>query len=88
MSMLALVLLLLGQCALAAHETDQSQHAPGSHCEWCIAAAPLHAALGADAPVLPLVSAARHAHVTHAPRAVRSFHTSVYFGRAPPLFSC
>ncbi len=86
--MLALIALLLGQCALAAHETDQHQHVPGSHCEWCIAAAPLHAALGADALALPSVSGTRHAHVAHTPCTVRSFHTSVYFGRAPPLFSC
>lgn len=86
--MLALVLLLLGQCALAVHETDQSRHAPGSHCEWCFAATPLHAALGADAPALPFVSGTRHVQVAHVPRTVRAFHTSVYLGRAPPLFSC
>ncbi len=88
MRMLALVVLLLGQCALAVHEADQRQHAPGSHCEWCIAGTPLHAALGASAQALAPVSATRHAYVAHVPRTVRSFHTPVYFGRAPPLFSC
>ncbi|MFZ5697148.1 MAG: hypothetical protein ACOY9J_00210 [Pseudomonadota bacterium] len=88
MSMLALALLLLGQCALAVHETDQRQHAPGSHCEWCIAGTTLHAVLGADAPVLSFAGGARHTYAAHPHRVVRSFHVAVYLGRAPPLFSC
>jgi len=86
LSMLALAALVLGQFALAQHETDLQQHAPGSHCEWCIAATPLHAALGASAWALP-PAGMRHVYVVHAPRASRSFHTAVYLGRAPPLFS-
>lgn len=86
LSMLALIALVLGQFTLAMHETDLRQHTPGSHCEWCIAATPLHAALGASAWALPPAST-RHVYVVHAPRASRFFHTAVYLGRAPPLFS-
>jgi len=88
MRMLALALLLLAQCAFVVHETDQRQHAPGSHCEWCIAGATLHAALGADAPALPFAGGERYAYAAHPHTAVRSFHASVYLGRAPPLLSC
>ncbi|HLF31006.1 MAG TPA: hypothetical protein VI566_08260 [Xanthomonadales bacterium] len=84
--LVVLVTLVLGQFALAVHETDQRQHAPGGHCEWCIAATPLHAALGASALALPPASAC-HVYAAHLPRASRSFHTSVYLGRAPPLSS-
>lgn len=85
--MLALVALVLGQFALAVHETDQHLHSPDSQCEWCIAASSLHAALGASVLALPPATSAGHVYAGHVPRAARSFHASVYLVRAPPLFS-
>ena len=88
LSLLVLFALVLCQFALVMHEADLKQHLPGGHCEYCVAAAPLHAALGAGAWGLPPADAS-HVYVAHTPGATRVFHIPVYFSRAPPLlFFC
>lgn len=76
-------LLALGQVALAQHEADLEKHAPGGHCEWCIAGSSLHAALGSQA-WSPLTDTLRHVYVTHVASLVDISFTAVYFSRAPP----
>ena len=78
-------LLVLGQFALGQHEADLEKHIPGGHCEWCLAASSLHAALGSQA-WLTFTGNLRHVYITHAANLVEPSFTAVYFGRAPPTF--
>ncbi len=79
-------LLVLGQFALGQHEADLEKHIPDGHCEWCLAASSLHAALGSQA-WLPFADKLQHVYVTHTVNLAKLSYTAVYSSRAPPTFS-
>ncbi len=83
-SLVLVLLLLLGQATLFAHEYDFSVHKEGASCSVCLHATPLtHAAVGTFSLLLPRADSSVELHLIERPLILIA--DSLYRARAPPI---
>lgn len=80
-----IALLLLTQLALVVHQENIAAHAAGDVCEWCLAAAPLGAALPSLA--LPVLPPAQVITPIDTPSSFQPAVAVIHRGRGPPIYS-